>query len=182
MSTRRENEAALIKAVCKGQEAVVRTLLGDGVAVEARNERGWPALYIASFYGELGCVKALLEAGADPNAREPEGQTAIIATKKAEVTRTLLEAGADANAQDINGLTALDCAITSADVEQVQLLLAHGARVPKEMGSAEYWSIFASRTEPVRRAIFAHLTAARIENAMEELPAEQSRRSEVSPL
>lgn len=179
MSTKsRGNEALLIKAICKGEVGNARRLIDAGVDVEVLNERGWPALYLAAFHGHGDIVAALLRAGANPNAREPEGQTALIAATRPVVTRVLLEFGADANAADIKGLTALDCAITAADVEQVQLLLDHGARVPDEMATPAYWASFAKRTEPVRRAIFAHLTAGRIEQAMGESQEAPTTRSE----
>lgn len=180
----RRAEAMLIKAICKGEVGNAKRLIDAGADVEVLNERGWPALYLAAFHGHGDIVAALLRAGANPNTREPEGQTALIAATRATVTRLLLEAGVDANAADDKGLTALDCAITAADAEQVRLLLSHGARVPSEMSTPAYWSMFAQRTEPVRRAIFAHLTAGRIEEAMGESTQEQSppRRAEASPL
>lgn len=58
-------------------------------------------------------MKKLLENGADPNARDAEGRTALIAAAymgHSEIVSVLLEYGADINHQDSDGRTALSVA------------------------------------------------------------------------
>jgi hypothetical protein len=55
-------------------------------------------------------VKLLLEAGANPDAKTPEGDTALhwaAFTGKKEIVKVLIEGGADPNVKDAAGKTAL---------------------------------------------------------------------------
>ena len=80
-------------------------------------------------------VKRLIESGADVNARDKRGYTAIIwasAWRQTEIVKLLLEAGADANAQgDRDRRTALMHASASGDeyIEMVKLIIEAGADV-----------------------------------------------------
>ena len=64
----------------------------------------------AAFLGHDRCVEVLLDAGADINAQDEVGRTALmeacVAFKK-DVIRLLISRGADVNLCDNNGCTAL---------------------------------------------------------------------------
>ncbi len=63
--------------------------------------------------GKAAIVRAFLEKGADPNARDRNGGAALhwaAGGGKADIIRLLLDAGADTEARDHNGMTALDVA------------------------------------------------------------------------
>ncbi len=73
----------------------------------------------------LEVVRLLLAAGADVNARDHQGNTALIlAANDLEQTELLLNAGADPNASNLKGKTALQ---ESYDDEVKQALRKHGA-------------------------------------------------------
>jgi len=77
---------------------------------------------IISKYVEL--TKLLLEAGANPNIQNKNGDTALMLSKSAEQSQVLLEAGANPNIQNMNGDTAL---MKSKSAEQTRCLLSAGA-------------------------------------------------------
>ena len=157
----------LFEAAAEGDTAVVKALLEAGAEVDAKcpdqsycgriridnpnpdeplfEAFGATALVIAAATGRADAVKALLEAGADVDAKTSDGTTALIVaaygmfktppeTPKAaargghaDTVKALLEAGADVDAKTSNGTTALIAAADFADA--VKMLLEAGADV-----------------------------------------------------
>jgi ankyrin repeat protein len=77
-------------------------------------------------------VRALVEKGADLNAKDNGGQTALMKAVwmgrcNADVVRFLIEKGADVNAYDKNGYTALMTAANQGFVDIVRALVEKGA-------------------------------------------------------
>jgi ankyrin repeat protein len=78
-------------------------------------------------------VRALLDAGADPNAAVDDGFPALFAAidratpDRHDVLAALLSAGADVQQRGVNDYTALHYAACRDDGSAVRLLLAHGA-------------------------------------------------------
>ncbi len=82
----------------------------------------------------LGTVRALLEYGADIDARDRHLQTPLIAALQFSdvplpLIRLLLQRGADVNARDEHGSTALHYAAAYGQADVVELLLAAGAEL-----------------------------------------------------
>jgi cytohesin len=123
--------SAIGLAAAGGHVLVVRRLAASGAAVEHREgTAGMTPLAVAALRGRDGAVAALLEAGADPEARSAQGETPLmIAAVKGHgaVTRRLLAAGADPEATTSAGVTALLIAAAQGHGEVVRELLAGGA-------------------------------------------------------
>ncbi len=70
-------------------------------------------------------VRLLLKAGADPNLRDQDGNTALILCEgDADMALLLIKAGADVNAENNDGATALS---KTFDDDMQRVLRAHGA-------------------------------------------------------
>ena len=90
------------------------------------------ALTVAGRIGDGYCLHALLQAGADVNASNKKGYTAIHYASERnyrDCLDLLLQAGADVNAVDNSGYTALHCAAFRGDFTFVKKLLYAGADV-----------------------------------------------------
>lgn len=83
-------------------------------------------------HGALSCVAALLQQGADVNARDKNGRTALIHACEGgyiQIVRLLLEKQAAADLRDKDGNTALMRACCKGYPDVVKLLLEKGAHV-----------------------------------------------------
>ena len=97
--------------------------------MQARDSLGYTPLHLAA-YGTREVVAALLEAGADPNARGDHSSFPLFIAARygtGEVVAALLEAGADLEVRDEDGSTALHGAAGGGAVEAVMTLLEAGA-------------------------------------------------------
>ena len=104
----------LIWSAGEGDGEAVEMLLMEGVGVMDRSKDGETALHVAAIRGDLRTLRALLQAGAEVDARTPRGQTLFMTPTMwavyhghVEFVETLLKAGADPTAADENGKTLL---------------------------------------------------------------------------
>lgn len=104
-----KDRTALGEAIRSGDAELVGALVDHGA-----RDTGWgkrPALPVAATLGMTDVVEALLQRGADPNARDHDSATALIRAAEhgnTGVVRALLAHGADPNMGDRKGRTALD--------------------------------------------------------------------------
>lgn len=101
----------------------------------ARSADGFTALHYPAFFGlgdAAGVTQALLEAGADVNARSANDFSVLplhsaVAGNHAAVAALLIDAGADVNARQRHGWTPLHAAAQNGAEDTVERLLAAGA-------------------------------------------------------
>ena len=100
--------------------------------VRSRAANGWTPLHYAAFADNVPAAAALIEAGAEVDARaknkfENTPLQVSLLTSSREVARLLISKGARVNATQAEGITALHEAASSGDVEIVRMLLDAGA-------------------------------------------------------
>lgn len=116
------------------------------------------ALFAAAKQGDVGQIRAQLQAGADVNGRDSAGRTALLQAVRAgqlPVVRALIEAGAGLDARDRDGSTALMVAAGRKEAMPALDLVAAGADV--NVADNRGWTalMFAAKegTLPAARAI-----------------------------
>lgn len=113
----------------RGRLPTVMRYIRNGVDVDTRDSEGCTALIAAVANGHTAVVRALLEAGANPNLATGEGMTAIMCATSAEVVNLLVTAGADVNAGAYAVSNALAGAAVWGRVEVIAALIRAGANV-----------------------------------------------------
>ncbi|HVJ80487.1 MAG TPA: ankyrin repeat domain-containing protein [Planctomycetia bacterium] len=119
-----------MEALRQGDRAAFEKMLqADPKLARLRGAGGTTPLMQAALYGDAESVRRLLERGADPDARNESGATALMwAVDDVEKLRLLLKAGAKVNARSDDGRTALLIAAGWVGAgDAVKLLLDHGA-------------------------------------------------------
>lgn len=117
-------------------EAVVTHVERDPSAIHAYSHDGWTALHLAAFFGRREAAAALLDRGADVNARsrnrkfgrENTPLHAAAANRQTKTAELLLDRGADVNARDGSGFTPLALAAGTKNDILMILLLERGAQ------------------------------------------------------
>ena len=107
-------------------------LFSKGADINAKDESGQTALFIAVRSGNAQSAEFLISQGAEINARDKSGQTALFIAARsgnAQIAEFLISQGAEINARDDKNNTPLFEAAISNDTETIRCLLAHGADV-----------------------------------------------------
>ncbi len=140
-------DSRLVNAVTRQDRAAVRTLIKEGVDVNAPLGDGSTPLSWAAHRGNADIVDMLLQAKANVNAADDHGVTPLaLACENADaaIVDKLLGAGANANAVQTNGVTPLMIAARTGNVPIVKALLAKGADVNRASGTKQtalMWAI-----------------------------------------
>jgi ankyrin repeat protein len=118
------------------RQAFQKLLREDRKAAKAKGPGGTTPLMYAILYADTDAVRRLLESGADPNARNDAGATALMwAVTDFEKTRLLVTRGADVNARSDEGRTPLLIACRRSGAKDVvKLLLERGANPSVKVG------------------------------------------------
>jgi uncharacterized protein len=136
-SENREGDFMYAKCPCVPQ--VVSTLLVIGLVLVLTPFQDMATasdknrdLTLASMKGDVEKVTSLLDSGADVNAKDERGWTALlwaVSRGQIDVVKLLLDKGADVNANGEHGWTPLMEAANRGHLEAVKLLLTKGADV-----------------------------------------------------
>ena len=122
-----EEDIAVMK---KGRNEIAKLFGVDGVLGEAGTFSA-QRLSEAAFTGDIAAMKQALADGADPNTKDPQSGSTLLATAAlmghTEIVALLLERGADVNAKSRDAGTALHAAAFLGRAETVKLLLEKGA-------------------------------------------------------
>lgn len=108
---------------------MMKLLLQAGAKVDAPDHRGMPLLVSTGFF-DPATTTILLAAGADTNAADREGETALMKASGhgvKESVKVLIEHHADVNRKDVKGRTALMHAAAGHRSDAIPLLLENGA-------------------------------------------------------
>jgi ankyrin repeat protein len=127
-----DGTTALHWAAFRDDLEMVKWLLAAGANVKATTREGAiTPLFMACTNGNAATIEAMLKAGADANAVNGNGTTALMtaaASGSVDAVKLLLDRGADAKAKEhVHGQTALMFAAALNRHEVVALLMARGA-------------------------------------------------------
>ncbi len=106
----------------------------DATLLESHSTDGWTPLHLAAFFGHPELANALLDRGAQIDARSTNAMKntplhAAAAGAHADLVQLLAKRGADVNARQEGGWTALHSAAQAGNRALVEALLASGADV-----------------------------------------------------
>jgi ankyrin repeat protein len=128
------NEDKFLDAVIEGDAVIVAAMLDAGTAdPNGDPQRGIRPLVHAALVGNDAVLSLLLDRGADVNALDDEGQSALFFAcvgRSTNAVRLLLEHGVSAetiNKNSVGGGTPLTVASEKGDAEIVNILIARGA-------------------------------------------------------
>ena len=123
--------APIHSAAETGDVSKLRAIVAaNPAAINAKNDDGLTALWLAAQKGKLEAVTFLLENGADVDPKSDDGVTPLwIAAQQGyvEVVKALLAKNADIEAKRADGVTPLYMAADNGQIEVVKVLLAKGA-------------------------------------------------------
>jgi ankyrin repeat protein len=127
---------SLFEMIRAGDRRGMAKALKDPTAVNLRDEEGNTPLIEAAFYLEASQLRQFIQHGADVNATNNAGLTALMkAVWDLEKTRLLIQGGADVNAASKMGSTPLIIAsFAYGSSEVVKALIAAGAKVEAANG------------------------------------------------
>jgi ankyrin repeat protein len=121
----RYNRTPLELALDSKRHKIARVLRENGASASADMCNAGP-LHVASANGQLADVRALLENGADVNAKGDSDETPLHLTSDQEVALILFHYGADPNAPGSYDRTPLHHAMVRGCTKVVDVLLDHG--------------------------------------------------------
>ena len=158
-----EADRRLVNAAADQDKTALRTLLKQGVDVNAARADGSTALLWAAHWDDLETADLLLRSGAKVNAADDYGVTPLsqaVENASLPMVEKLLKAGANPNTAETSGLTPLMVAAHTGNIQVVKSLLAHGANVNaatvETKNTALMWAVADHKPEIAKALIDAH--------------------------
>ncbi len=128
---RRKGTGPLLAAAASGNVDVIEKLIAHGAAIDVRGDDNSSPLHLAATLQDgLGCVQALLKAGADANSVDTDNRTPLLTATCygwVDIAEALLDAGANIEERCEDGWTSLTSSIFWNMHGSVVLLLDKGA-------------------------------------------------------
>lgn len=148
-------------AASKGDVNKIKALLqSDPKLVSSKDKLGNTPLHLAAFHGQTAATQALIDAGADVNAKNSYGPYTpgdlwqVLSSNNHQDPVTLLQVHGVDTRDMANGYTALDLAIFSSRHKEVlNLLLAKGADVNAKASSGAsplFWAVMRDQKDDVK--------------------------------
>jgi len=141
--------AALFRAIRDKNVEKMRLAINQGADLEGKNK---DAIWLVGDIQSIGCtplyvatrvpdskndlmIALLLEAGANPNTRGPNGQIPLHAVAGGKISRVelLVSGGSDVNAADKKGRTPAIIAFESGNADTFDLMVGNGATVSTDL-------------------------------------------------
>jgi len=127
-----EAKVSLHAAVEEGSIDTVKSLLEQGVDINARDASNKTPLHRAAAKGNFDVVRLLIEQGAEVDPCDELGRTPLYSASRSghlEVSRLLLDHGANVNARQWYNWTPVHMSAGYGYLEIVKLLLERGANI-----------------------------------------------------
>lgn len=115
------------------------------------NTKSSPLVW-AGNVGNLEEVRSLIKSGADLNAKNTLGYSALLMASErghSDVAKALIEAGADVNTARDDGVNPLFLEAQRGNIELVKLLVSKGAKVNSVVGEMRYTPLYVSIDRPI---------------------------------
>ena len=158
----------LIDAAGSGKPEMVREILRYHPKLEERDREGKTALFSAGEWrasdedgDRVECVRLLVGAGANVNARDSDGNTPLHETYLTDVEEELLKLGADVNARNKEGETPI---FTTVDDDAIPLFLKYGANLAIRNNAGQTVEEAAKEKGPQRQEALRRAIAGRPKN------------------
>lgn len=133
------------KAICEWSQISLYKCIGKGLDVNETSEDGTTLLMEAAQMGNPEIIDILLKAGANVNARNKAGNTALMYTSNLINIKYLVECGADFNIKNDNGDDAVSKAFCENQKSVFDFYVEKGAK--PDITIEEYATIVSKRSE-----------------------------------